>query len=41
MRTDIHAHTTFSDGSDLSAVGGAAEDAGLDGTGLTTVSLQH
>ena len=35
MRTDIHAHTTFSDGSELSSMVGAAEDAGLDGLGLT------
>lgn len=35
MRTDIHTHTTFSDGSDLSAMVGAAEDAGPDGIGLT------
>ena len=35
MRTDIHTHTTFSDGSDLSSMIEAAEDAGLDGLGLT------
>jgi histidinol-phosphatase (PHP family) len=35
MRTDVHAHTTFSDGSDLSAMIAAAEDAGLDALGLT------
>lgn len=35
MQIDIHTHTTFSDGSELSAMVGAAEDAGLDGIGLT------
>lgn len=35
MRTDVHAHTTFSDGSELSSMVEAAEDAGLDGLGLT------
>lgn len=35
MRTDVHAHTTFSDGSDLSSMIEAAEDANLDGLGLT------
>jgi histidinol-phosphatase (PHP family) len=35
MRTDVHAHTEFSDGSDLSAMIEAAEAAGLDGLGLT------
>lgn len=35
MRTDIHTHTTFSDGSELSSMIGAAEDAGLGGLGLT------
>jgi histidinol-phosphatase (PHP family) len=35
MRTDVHAHTTFSDGSGLSSMIEAAEDAGLDGLGLT------
>lgn len=35
MRTDVHAHTTFSDGSDLDAMVEAAETAGLDGIGLT------
>jgi histidinol-phosphatase (PHP family) len=35
MRTDVHTHTTFSDGSELSAMIAAAEDAGLDGMGLT------
>lgn len=35
MRTDVHSHTTFSDGSELSAMIGAAEAAGLDGLGLT------
>ncbi|WP_434521099.1 PHP domain-containing protein [Halorubrum sp. AS12] len=35
MQTDIHTHTTFSDGSDLSTMVGAAEDAGLNGIGLT------
>jgi len=35
MRTDVHTHTTFSDGSELSSMIAAAEDAGLDGLGLT------
>lgn len=35
MRTDVHAHTTFSDGSALSAMVDAAEEADLDGLGLT------
>jgi histidinol-phosphatase (PHP family) len=35
MRTDVHAHTTYSDGSDLSAMIEAAEAAGVDGLGLT------
>ena len=35
MRTDVHAHTTFSDGSELSAMVDAAEGAGLDALGLT------
>ena len=35
MRTDVHAHTTFSDGSTLSAMIDAAETAGLDALGLT------
>ncbi|RCU44270.1 histidinol phosphatase [Haloplanus salinus] len=35
MQTDIHTHTTFSDGSDLSAMIDAAETAGLDALGLT------
>jgi histidinol-phosphatase (PHP family) len=35
MRTDVHAHTTFSDGSDLRSMVDAAEAAGLDGIGLT------
>lgn len=35
MRTDVHAHTTFSDGSDLSAMIEAAAGAGLEGLGLT------
>ncbi|MFC7075497.1 PHP domain-containing protein [Haloarcula halophila] len=35
MRTDVHTHTTFSDGSALSAMIEAAEAAGLDGLGLT------
>jgi histidinol-phosphatase (PHP family) len=35
MRTDVHAHTTFSDGSDLSAMVDAAEEADLDALGLT------
>jgi histidinol-phosphatase (PHP family) len=35
MRTDVHTHTTFSDGSELSAMVEAAESAGLDALGLT------
>lgn len=35
MHTDAHTHTTFSDGSDLGAMIGAAERADLDGLGLT------
>ncbi|WP_324664741.1 PHP domain-containing protein [Haloarcula sediminis] len=35
MRTDVHTHTTFSDGAALSSMVGAAADAGLDGVGLT------
>lgn len=35
MRTDVHTHTAFSDGSDLLSMVEAAEDAGLDGLGLT------
>ncbi|WP_338741039.1 PHP domain-containing protein [Haloplanus salilacus] len=35
MRADVHTHTTFSDGSELSAMIGAASDAGLDALGLT------
>jgi len=35
MQTDVHAHTTFSDGSELSAMIAAAEEAGLAGLGLT------
>jgi histidinol-phosphatase (PHP family) len=35
MRTDVHAHTTFSDGSDLSAMIGAAEEADIEALGLT------
>lgn len=35
MRTDVHAHTTFSDGSDLSAMIEAAAGADLEGLGLT------
>ena len=35
MRTDVHAHTAFSDGTELSAMIAAAEEAGLDGLGLT------
>jgi len=35
MRTDVHAHTGFSDGSELSSMIAAAEDADLDGLGLT------
>ncbi|WP_251329109.1 PHP domain-containing protein [Haloplanus pelagicus] len=35
MRTDVHAHTTFSDGSELSTMIDAAEDTGLDALGLT------
>lgn len=35
MRTDVHSHTTFSDGSDLLSMVDAAEVAGLDGLGLT------
>ena len=35
MRADVHAHTTFSDGSELSSMIEAAEEAGLDGLGLT------
>lgn len=35
MRTDGHAHTTFSDGSALDAMVTAAERVGLDGLGFT------
>jgi len=35
MDTDVHTHTTFSDGSDLDAMIAAAERADLDGLGLT------
>ena len=35
MQTDVHTHTTFSDGSALSAMVEAAESAGLDALGLT------
>lgn len=35
MRTDVHAHTPFSDGSDLSSMVAAAEAADLDGIGFT------
>jgi histidinol-phosphatase (PHP family) len=35
MRTDVHTHTTFSDGSELSTMVEAAESAGLDALGLT------
>lgn len=35
MRTDVHTHTTFSDGSNLDAMITAAEDAGIEGLGLT------
>jgi histidinol-phosphatase (PHP family) len=35
MQTDVHTHTTFSDGSELSAMVEAAESAGLDALGLT------
>lgn len=35
MRTDIHTHTTYSDGSDLDAMITAAEQAGLSALGLT------
>ena len=35
MRTDVHAHTTFSDGSELASMVKAAESAGLDALGLT------
>lgn len=35
MRTDVHTHTRFSDGSDLSAMIDAAEEADLDALGLT------
>ena len=35
MRTDVHTHTTFSDGSELSAMVEAAEAVNLDGLGLT------
>jgi histidinol-phosphatase (PHP family) len=35
MRTDVHAHTTFSDGSELASMVEAAESAGLDALGLT------
>ena len=35
MQTDVHSHTTFSDGSTLAAMIDAAETAGLDALGLT------
>ena len=35
MRTDVHSHTTFSDGSNLSEMIEAAEAAGIDALGLT------
>jgi len=35
MRTDVHAHTTFSDGSDLSAMIEAAAEADIEALGLT------
>lgn len=35
MRTDVHTHTTFSDGSELSSMVEAAESVGLDALGLT------
>jgi histidinol-phosphatase (PHP family) len=35
MHTDVHSHTTFSDGSDLDAMIAAAERAALDGLGVT------
>lgn len=35
MWTDVHAHTTFSDGSELSSMIAAAEEAGINGLGLT------
>ena len=35
MRADVHSHTTFSDGSNLSEMIRAAETAGLDALGLT------
>ncbi|WP_353633347.1 PHP domain-containing protein (plasmid) [Halobacterium sp. NMX12-1] len=35
MQTDVHTHTTYSDGSSLEAMISAAEDAGLSALGLT------
>lgn len=35
MHTDVHTHTTFSDGSDLDGMITAAEEATLDGLGIT------
>lgn len=35
MHTDVHTHTTFSDGSDLDTMIDAAEQAGLTGLGIT------